>query len=76
MREVVLVRQLDKNDKRFLRDLEAMPARHIFISRTERMSDWISDLHTERCSCVSGKMRGDLDNIVVAATEAHGLRFK
>lgn len=35
MREVVLVRQLDKNDKRFLRDLEAMPARHIFISRTE-----------------------------------------
>lgn len=33
--EVALVRQLDKNDKRFLRDLEAMPARHIFISRTE-----------------------------------------
>lgn len=56
MREVVLVQQLDKNDKRFRRDLEAMPARHIFISRTERMSDRISDLHTERCSCESGKM--------------------
>lgn len=56
MREVVLVRQLDKNDKRFLRDLEAMPARHFSFPGQKRMSVSKSDSHTERCSCVSGKM--------------------
>lgn len=50
----------------------------IFISKTDRMSDMISDLHTDAAAVHQEKCIqrcGDFDNIAVVAAKAHGLEI-